>query len=33
MGDHEQARDYFAAVTSVAEGFLDADERLAALEE
>jgi tetratricopeptide (TPR) repeat protein len=33
MGDHEQARDYFAAVTSVAEGFLDADERLAALEQ
>lgn len=33
MGDREQARGYFAAVTSVAEEFLDADERLARLEQ
>jgi tetratricopeptide (TPR) repeat protein len=32
MGDTSQARDYFEAITAVAEDFLDVEERLAALD-
>lgn len=31
LGDHETAREYLEAVTAVTEGYLDAEERLAAL--
>jgi tetratricopeptide (TPR) repeat protein len=32
MGDHDRARDYFEAITTVTDEFLDVEERLAALE-